>query len=167
MKSTTKLVTLATTLMLGLLPTLAQNSLPAPGTGGNSMPAPGTGSSFNPGPPAGSWGNPWNSPGWNTWNGPMIVNTPMSSPNWQNAGTMNVIGVGYDVQGVWRTIPMTVSYQYNGVQYNVTVVNAWDPWSDSWNTGIYDQAFNTNYYLRGITYNFYVVLSTGTYYFNL
>lgn len=157
----------------------AQNSFPAPGSGsggnggfgGNSMPAPGTGSrpayQTPPPPPPSNWGNPWNTPGWNSWNGPIIVNTPMSSPNWQNSGQMNVIGVGYDIQGVWRTVPMRVSYQYNGVQYNVTVINTWDPWTDSWNNGVYDQAFNTSYYLRGTTYNYYVVTSTGTYYFNL
>lgn len=155
-------------LMLLPLSAAAQNSFPAPGTGsggGSSFPAPGAGGGFHPGPP--NWGNPWNTPGWNTWNGPIIINTPMSSPDWQNAGQMNVVAVGYDIQGVWRTVPLTVSYQYNGVQYDVTVINAWDPWSNAWNMGVYDQAFNTSYYLHGQTYNFYVVLSFGTFYFNL
>lgn len=91
----------------------------------------------------------------------------MSSPNWQDAGTTNVVAVGYDAQGVYRAIPLTVSYQYNGVQYDVTVVNAWDPWTNSWDYGVYDNAYNTSYYLRDTVYNFYTILSTGTYYFNL
>lgn len=153
----------------GAIPAVAQNSFPAPGSGGNSMPAPGSGGSFNPGPPAGpgggpGWGNPWG-PGWNS--GPMIINTPLSSPVWQNSGSTNVVAVGYDAQGVWRTVPLTVAYQYNGVQYDVTVLNAWDPWTDMWNRGVDVPAYNTNYYLRGNEYDFYAVLGTGTYYFNL
>lgn len=152
------------------------NSVPAPGSGsigggnwGNSLPAPGTGS--NPGPAmppqggpswGGGWGNPWynpswNDPGWNSWNS----NFP------QNAGTTSVIGVGYDAQGGWRTVPMTVQYVYNGAQYDVTVVNAWNPWTDMWNYNLDVNAYNTAYYLRGVVYDFYTVLSTGTYYFNL
>lgn len=144
----------------------AQNSLPAPGSGSmqNSLPAPGTGGSFNPGGPQwtanpgfapGMWGSPWMSP----------VYAPSSG--FVNSGTTNVVGVGYDAQGIWRTIPMTVAYNYNGVQYNVTVINAWNPWTDTWNYNIDDQAFNTTYFLRGNQYNFYTVLPTGTFYFNL
>jgi hypothetical protein len=69
--------------------------------------------------------------------------------------------------GVWRTVPMHVSYSYNGVLYNATVLSAWNPWVDVWNNGIDVGAVNTSYYLDGVNYNFYVVLSTGTYYFNL
>lgn len=80
---------------------------------------------------------------------------------------MNVVGVGYDAQGVWRTVPMTVSYNYNGSQYSVIVLTAWDPWSDTWNTNLDIPAVNTSYYLDGSNYNYYAVLTTGTYYFNL
>ena len=69
--------------------------------------------------------------------------------------------------GVWRTIPLNVSYTYNGVQYDVTVINAWDPWSRTWDTGVDVQAVNTSYLLHGQTFDFYAVLSTGTFYFNL
>ncbi|MDE6330343.1 MAG: hypothetical protein K2L83_06490, partial [Muribaculaceae bacterium] len=70
-------------------------------------------------------------------------------------------------QGIWRAIPMNVAYTYVGGQYNVTVLSAWNPWTDMWNRAINQPAYNTNYYLRGNTYDFYTVLSTGTYYFNL
>ena len=171
-------------LALGALGVIAQNSMPAPGSGGsfggrggNSMPAPGSGGSFNPAPPNGigwnpgppapsNWGAPW-SPGWNSYNGPIVVNSPLSSPDWQDSGVTTVVACGYDAMGVWRTIPLHVSYVYNGIQYNVTVINAWDPWTQSWNLGVDVPAVNTSYYMRGTTFNFYVVLSTGTYYFNL
>ena len=91
-------------LAAGAIGMIAQNSMPAPGAGGgggNSMPAPGSGGSFNPGPPNGigwnpgppapsNWGSPWN-PGWNSYTGPIIINTPLSSPDWQNTGTPTVI----------------------------------------------------------------------------
>ena len=142
----------------------AQNSFPAPGSnGGNSAPPPGTGSGFRPNSlmgPAGpsGWGNPW---------GPGNFNGPMSGPDWQNQGRMTVMACGYDAQGIWRTIPLRVAYQYNGVQYNVTVLNAWNPWTDTWNMGVDQPAFNTSYFINGNTYDFYAPLSTGTYYFNL
>lgn len=176
------LLIIALAALAGICVSLAQNSMPAPGSGGsfgggNSMPAPGSGGSFNPAPPNGigwnpgppppaNWGSPWN-PGWNNYNGPIIVNAPLSSPDWQNVGTTNVIACGYDAMGVWRTIPLNVSYSYNGVQYDVTVINAWDPWTQSWNTDVDVPAVNTSYYLRGNNFDFYAVLSTGTYYFNL
>lgn len=189
--NTTKLIRLLnrnkiTALALGVLLTgataMAQSSAPAPGSGGgfgggfggggNSAPAPGSGGSFqpnyNPGPggPGGpgmgpAWGGPWGG-GW--YSSPSIVfniNPP------QNSGVTNVVGVGYDAQGIWRTIPMTVSYNYVGAQYNVTVLNCWNPWTDMWNRGVDQPAYNTAYTLRGTMYNFYTVLSTGTYYFNL
>ena len=168
----------------GALSLSAQNSFPAPGAGsrpggggmpgGNSFPAPG-GGGFNGGPAPGQgpgrpgpsggpgWGGPWGP----SWNAPIIINTPLSSPGWQNSGVTSVVGCGYDAQGVWRTIPMKVAYNYNGVQYNVTVLNAWNPWTDMWSIGVDSPAFNTSYYLNGTTFNFYTVLSTGTYYFNL
>ncbi len=158
----------------GALGAAAQSSLPAPGSGGgrpagggfgggfggNSLPAPGAGGQLAP-PPGGPMGpGPWGSP----WGGPMM--NPMG-PNWQNTGRVTVMACGYDSYGVWRTIPLRVAYSYNGIQYNVTVINAWNPWTDMWNRGVDQPAFNTSYYLRGNTYNFYTVLSTGTYYFNL
>ncbi|MCM1291521.1 MAG: hypothetical protein NC201_04730 [Prevotella sp.] len=138
----------------------AQNSLPAPGSGGTFNPAP---TPSNPGPGNPNWGPPpgpaWGSP----WNSPVYV----PAPTYVNSGTTNVVAVGYDAQGVWRTVPMTVQYQYDGVQYNVTVINAWNPWTDTWNYNVDDPAYNTTYYLRGNQYNYYTVLTTGTYYFNL
>lgn len=151
----------------------AQNSLPAPGSGGSFTPNNGIG--WNPGPqiPPGPgpapappmWGSPWYQ-GWN--NSPSIVISPsISIGNSMNQGTTKVMAAGYDAMGVWRVLPLLVSYQYNGVQYNVTVINAWNPWVDQWDTNLNIQAFNTSYILRGITYDFYAVLSFGTFYFNL
>lgn len=148
----------------------AQNSLPAPGSGGSFNPSGGYG---GPGPvfPNGGWSNP--GPGWGPangigWNPPsVIVNTAYPTYNNQNNGVINVIACGYDAQGVWRNIPMYVAYQYNGVQYDVTVLNAWNPWTDTWDKGLDAPAYNTAYYLNGTTFDFYTVLSTGTYYFNL
>lgn len=131
--------------------------------GPGPAPAPGSGV-YNPGPatppPPANWGCPMGCT-------PMIVNTPLSSPNWQNSGTETVMACGYDAQGVWRVIPIRVQYNYNGAQYNVTVLSAWNPWTDMWNTGIDVPAFNTTYFLNGNTYDFYTNLSTGTFYFNL
>lgn len=90
-----------------------------------------------------------------------------SQPMIPNQGVTKVIACGYDAEGIWRVLPLTVSYQYNGVQYNVNVLNAWNPWTDRWETRVDQQAYNTNYYLNGVTYSFYAPLSTGTYYFNL
>lgn len=160
----------------------AQSSAPAPGSGGgfnpnppngigwnpgpaggNSAPAPGAGGSFNPSGPA--WGGPWGG-GWGA-SPSVVVNVNPGFVSGMDNSTCNVVGVGYDAQGIWRTIPMTVAYDWNGAQYSVMVLNAWNPWSDMWNRGVDSQAYNTSYYLNGRTYDFYVVLSTGTYYFNL
>lgn len=131
--------------------------------------------------------------GWNP--GPMIhqnqnqipVNTPMPAPGFvnpplpnttivyapqletgiANQGITKVVACGYDFEGIWRVIPLTVSYQYNGAQYDVNVLNAWNPWTDTWDRGVDQPAFNTYIFQRGIPYSFYTVLSTGTYYFNL
>lgn len=136
----------------------AQSSFPAPGRpsgGGSGMPAPGrpAGPPPYPGP---AWGSPWNS-GWNM----------LPGAGWQNSGYATVMACGYDAQGVWRVLPLYVSYNYNGVQYDVTVVNAYNPWSDSWDTNVNMPAYPTSYYIGGRTYDFYAPLSTGTYYFNL
>ena len=142
----------------------AQNSLPAPGSGGSFNPAP-NGIGWNPGPPPPSaWGSPWGNGGW--YNSPsVIINN--SYPDWQNQGTTNVMACGYDARGIWRTLPLHVAYTFNGVNYDVTVINAWNPWTDMWDRGVDQPAYNTTYYLNGSTFDFYTVLSTGTYYFNL
>ena len=153
---------------------LAQNSAPAPGSGGSFTPAYPGGMTGGPGwnnpgpPPPSNWGSPWGG-GWYGWNSSptIIVNTPLSSPSWQNSGVTTVVGCGYDAQGIWRTIPMRVAYSWNGVQYDVTVLSAWDPWTDMWNRGVDANAYNTSYFMRGNTYDFYTVLPTGTFYFNL
>lgn len=169
-----KKISLAIALVLSPLLMQAQNSLPAPGTGsipggGTSLPAPGAGSAnpgFGPGP---AWGSPWgNSWGGNPWSPPPIVgNVPLSQPDWQNQGIIHVVGCGYDSQGVWRVVPMLVAYQYNGVQYDVNVLKAWNPWTDTWNDDVDAQAFNTDYWLRGTEFDYYTVLPYGTFYFNL
>lgn len=163
---TLKILAVITAVSLGSAAMMAQNSFPAPGSGGgNSMPAPGSGGGFRPnggpgpgfgGPGPVGWGSPWGNPG-----------GPLSGPNWSNSGTMTVVACGYDAQGIWRTLPLRVAYHYNGVQYNVTVLNAWNPWTDMWNMGVDQPAYNTSYYINGNTYAFYAPLSTGTYYFNL
>lgn len=144
----------------------AQNSLPAPGSGGGFNPAPpmgGPGMGQPAPPPPAGWGSPWGAsgPGVN-----LNINIG-SQPGWQNQGYATVMACGYDAQGVWRVLPLYVSYEWNGAQYQVTVVNAWNPWTDVWNRGVDMPAYNTSYYLRGVTYDFYAPLSTGTYYFNL
>lgn len=138
-----------------------------PGQAGQFGPGPGPGGPGGPGaPPAPAPASP--PPGAGI--GPLLSvfnNPPVASPNWQNSGTITVMACGYDAQGVWRTIPLRVSYNYNGAQYNVTVLSAWNPWTDNWNLGIDVPAFNTSYFLNGVNYDFYTNLSTGTFYFNL
>lgn len=156
----------------------AQTSAPAPGAGGaftpnngsfgptSSAPAPGAGGAFTPNTPGwnNGWGAGWNNPA----PAPIAINISPYGPAFANSGVTNVVGVGFDAQGNWQTIPMRVSYQYIGAgQYDVTVLNAWNPWTDFWNRGVDQPAYNTSYYLNGNTYNFYTNLSTGTYYFNL
>lgn len=148
----------------------AQNSLPAPGSGGSFRPSGGGfggyGPAWNPGPPPPSyWGSPWYT-GYNPQ--PTIVVSPsVSIGNSTNQGTLKVIACGYDATGVWRVLPLYVSYQYDGVQYDVNVLNAWNPWTDQWDRGVDVQAFHTDYVLRNVTYGYYAVLSFGTFYFNL
>lgn len=167
-------------LSVGSLTISAQNSMPAPGAGGNysdtSAPAPGSGGSYtpnapngigwNPGPmtPGPGWGGGMN--GWyNGWNTPVTyVNPVVVNPN---QGVAKVMACGFDNFGNWTAVPLVVSYSYNGVQYNVNVINAWDPISQMWNRGVDMPAYNTSYYTHGVTYNYYTPLSTGTYYFNL
>lgn len=161
-------------LALGMSPAvLAGGSMPFPGSGGgSSAPAPGSGGMYspagigwNPGPPPSSFGGPWGP----SWSGRpvIVVNTPLSSPDWQNRGHCNVIACGYDARGVWRTLPLRVAYDFNGISYNVSVLNAWNPWTGVWNIGVDVPAYNTSYFLRGQTFDYYTVLPTGTFYFNL
>ena len=84
-----------------------------------------------------------------------------------NNGISHVVAVGYDAQGVWETVPLVVHWHWNGVNYDVTVMTAWNPWTRAWDGQLDISAFQTQYALRGITYDYYVNLSTGTYYFNL
>ena len=128
------------------------NSLPAPGAGGSFNPAP-----INPGPRPNPWGPQW---------GPSF-NISINTPSWTNQGTTTVMACGYGARGQWQTIPLYVSYYYNGVDYDVTVINAWNPWTQTWNRGIDQPAYNTSYFINGNTYDFYAPLPTGTYYFNL
>lgn len=135
-------VTIAVMVMAsGVATCVAQSSFPAPGRPSGGVSA---------------WGSPWSS-GWNLPPG----------AGWQNSGYATVMACGYDAQGVWRVLPLYVRYAYNGVQYDVTVVNAYNPWSDGWDTNVDMPAYSTNYYIGGRTYDFYAPLSTGTYYFNL
>jgi len=149
---------------LAVLGASAQNSLPAPGSGGSFQPNNGIG--WNPGPPTPAyWGSPWYT-GWNP--SPTIVVSPsINTGNFENQGITKVIANGYDAQGVWRVLPLLVSYQYNGVQYVVNVLNAWNPWTDQWDKGVDVPAYSTDYVLRNVTYDYYVVLPYGTFYFNL
>jgi|GEM_PF-628184 hypothetical protein len=171
-----RLLALAVMVLVAAFGLSAQNSLPAPGSGGSFNPAPiggggggwgggmgpGPGMIGNPGPPPpAAWGSPWG-PGWSS--SPTIV---VNSPSWTNQGTVNVVACGYGARGVWRTIPLHVAYYYNGVDYDVTVLNAWNPWTGTWDRGVNQPAYNTSYFINGNTYDFYVPLSTGTYYFNL
>lgn len=185
MNTVKKIMISAAGLMLCASVGFAQSSVPAPGAGGgfrpgggggfggNSAPAPGAGGGFQPSGPA--FGGPgWNGPAWGgPWGGgwqaspPVVVNVNPGVFTGMNNGVCNVVGVGYDAQGIWRTVPMRVAYSWNGAQYNVMVLNAWNPWTDMWNRGIDTQAYNTTYYLHGNTYNFYTILPTGTFYFNL
>lgn len=77
------------------------------------------------------------------------------------------MATGYDTESVLVQIPLVVSYLFNGAYYDVTVVNAWNPYTQSWTFGVDSQAYNTSYFFNGFNYNYYAVLPTGTYYFNL
>ena len=144
-----------------------QPQFPQPGPGIGNGPAPAPNSNvYNPGPPV-QTPPPLANPGNPGPLAPMVMGPALSTPDWQNAGTITVIACGYDAQGVWRTIPLRVSYVNNGATYNVTVDSAWNPWTDIWNYGVDVPAFNTYYFLNGNYYDYYVNLSTGTFYFNL
>ena len=88
-------------------------------------------------------------------------------PDWQNMGEMTVIACGYDDMGIWRTFPLHIKYRYNGLQYDVTILSAWNPWNNVWDNNLNLPAVNTYFTQANQEYDFYVVLSTGTFYFNL
>lgn len=153
-----------------LTPAAAQNSLPRPGAGGFGGPGP----AMPPGAPApaprppfggGPWGNPWgmggigpNSPYWTSMN---------PTPVFQQNGQETVMAIGTGASGLPQRIPITVQYTSNGASYDVTVLNAWNTFTDSWNYNVDQQAYRTAYMMGGQMYNYYVPLSTGIYYFNL
>ena len=141
----------------------AQNSMPAPGSGGSFNPAPigGGGPGIGgPGPVApGPMGPVFGGPGWNV--------APVVTPVYANQGIVNVIATGYDNMGNLRNIPLRVGYTFSYGQYDVTVLSAYNPFTQTWMRGIDMPAYNTSYFLNGNTYDFYAPLSTGTYYFNL
>ena len=99
------------------------------------------------------------------WGGPGYLASPPDQ--WMNQGTINVMATGYDTESVLVQIPLVVSYTYNGVNYNVTVDNSWNPYTQSWNMGVDQPAFSTSYFFNGFTYNYYTNLPSGTFYFNL
>lgn len=103
-------------------------------------------------------GGPWG-PG--AFSGPYYNNGPGF-----NSGVSRIVGIGYDAQGVWQTIPMIIHWVWNGFFYNFTVRDAWNPWTRMWNIGVDIPAYQTDYTLRGVSYKYYANLSTGTYYFN-
>lgn len=95
----------------------------------------------------------------------MLVSPP--TQDWMNQGTINVMATGYDAESVLVQIPLVVSYSFNGVNYNVTVLNSWNPFTQSWNIGVDVPAQPTTYGFNGFTYNYCVSLPSGTFYFNL
>lgn len=103
----------------------------------------------------------WRTMGSGAFSGPYYNNGPGFDD-----GLARVIAVGYDARGVWQTVPMIIHYVWNGFFYDITVRDAWNPWTRMWDTGIGIPAFQTEYTLRGVTYTYYANLSTGTYYFN-
>ena len=153
-------LSLVTTLLSsGIL--MAQPLPPVPGppppSGGPGLqtpypPAPGQAPAQTPPPPG--------------WGGPGFLSS-VPPDQWMNQGTINVMATGYDTESVLVQIPLVVSYSYNGVTYDVTVDNSWNPYTQSWNIGVNSPAFSTSYYFNGFTYNYYTNLPTGTFYFNL
>ena len=149
------ILTLTAVLALGVGSLTAQPTPPPPG--GPGIPPP---------PPPAPINGPAQTPPPPGWGAPGFLTTPPAG-EWMNQGTLNVMATGYDSESVLVQIPLYVSYSFNGVQYDVTVLNSWNPYSQMWNTGVDTSAYHTDYYFNGFNYNFYVVLPTGTYYFNL
>lgn len=100
------------------------------------------------------------------WGAPGYLSNPALTPDF-NQGTLNVMATGYDTESVLVQIPLVVSYSFNGATYNVTVLNSWNPYTQTWNIGVDTPAFSTDYYFNGFNYNYTVSLPSGTFYFNL
>ncbi|MCH5235418.1 MAG: hypothetical protein J1E16_08985 [Muribaculaceae bacterium] len=151
-------------LALGLGSMMAQPTPPPPIPG--TPPPPQSPTPPPPPPPAPTFNGPAQTPPPPGWGAPgYLVNPPAGE--WMNQGNLNVMATGYDSESVLVQIPLYVSYSFNGVQYDVTVLNSWNPYSQMWNIGVDTPAYNTDYYFNGFNYNYYVVLPSGTYYFNL
>ena len=135
---------------------------PAPHDNPGQNPPPGIPGQIPP-PPVGNPGQAPPPPGW----GMSGYLNSLANSDWQNQGYVNVMATGYDSQGVMKQIPLYVSYTFNGVNYNVTVLNAWNPYTYTWDSDVDQPAYETSYFINGFTYNYYTVLSTGTFYFNL
>lgn len=129
--------------------------IPNPSVPQTPPPMPG---SQTPPPP-----NPQTPPGWSV---PGYLTIPPSE-EWMNQGNMNVMATGYNSEGVLIQIPLYVSYNFNGANYNVMVLNSWNPYTQTWNTNVDIPASSTDYYLNGFTYNFFATLPIGNFYFNL
>lgn len=161
----------AIALFLGFGSMMSQPTPPPPGLtppppGFNQTPPP-PGPTPTPPPPGAPVppppGQPAPPPGWGS---PGCLVTPPTA-DWMNQGYMNVMATGYDTESVLVQIPLYVSYNFNGVNYDVTVINSWSPYTQTWNTNVDIPANQTDYYFNGFNYNFYVNLPSGTFYFNL
>lgn len=162
-------IAVSATLILGSGMISAQ-PIPVPPPGGPGPNPPGLISPSAPTPPPlgqppmGTPPAPPNTPP--GWGAPGYLVTPPSD-DWMNSGTLNVMATGYDTESVLVQIPLVVSYSYNGAFYNVTVLNAWSPFTQTWNIGVDVPASQTSFYFNGFNYNYTVSLPSGTYYFNL
>lgn len=107
--------------------------------------------------------NPQTPPGWSA-RGYLTV---PPSADWMNQGNINVMATGYDSEGVLMQIPLFVSYNYNGVNYNVMVLNSWNPYTQTWDNQVDIPANSTDYYFNGFKYNYFAALPVGNFYFNL
>ena len=91
-------------MILGAVPAMAQNSFPAPGSGGgynpappqNSLPAPGAGGGFRPAPggPGMMAPPPAGNPGWGGYGPSVGLNISFGSPVAQDQGYETVMACG-------------------------------------------------------------------------
>ena len=158
----------AAAIILGIGNLMAQPTPPPPPGPGpvQTPPPPGMTPPPAPGttpPPPGQAPPPPAPPGWG-YSGYLGA---APAGDWMNEGTINVMATGYDSESVLVQIPLNVSYSFNGVNYDVTVLNAYSPLTQTWNVGVDTPAYQTDYFFNGFNYNYYVVLPSGTYYFNL
>ena len=134
-------------------------SIPPPA---GEVPPPPVGQTPPPPPLAPNPGIPNTPPGWGA--AGFLANPPQGN---MNEGNINVMATGYESESVLVQIPLVVSYSFNGAYYDVTVLNSWNPMTQTWNIGVDTPAYNTSTFFNGFNYNFYVMLPSGTYYFNL